>query len=396
VESITAPELSLHRPNPVDPPPECPAHRAGGISRVRLPTGQVAWLVSRYEDIRALAVDPRISSHLNGLGTVSHEPVPRRHPNAPEHITNLDGAAHRRFRLPIARHFTARRLTQLAEYVRETADACFAEMERHGPGVDLVRTLAMRVPSDTICRLFGLPVADQGTFHELATLALGGFARSEEEQRAAGPRMFGYLAGIVADKHEHPDDGLFSDLVHGGYGFTDEEVLVLSGTLLVAGFDTTANMLALGTYALLDQRDQWDALAAAPDRAEAVGEELMRYLTVMQRGILRRAATDFDHAGTHFAEDDLVLLFLAAGDRDPDLVADPDVLDVTREPVRHLGFGYGPHQCIGQQLARLEMSVVWSGLVRRFPGLRLAVPAAEIRFRSDTVVFGVEELPVTW
>jgi cytochrome P450 len=208
--------------------------------------------------------------------------------------------------------------------------------------------------------------------------------------------MFGYLAGIVADKHEHPDDGLFSDLVHGGHGFTDEEVLVLSGTLLVAGFDTTANMLALGTYALLDQRDQWDALAAAPDRAEAVGEELMRYLTVMQRGILRRAATDFEYAGTRFAEDDLVLLFLPAGNRDPDLVAEPDVLDVTRDPVRHLGFGYGPHQCIGQQLARLEMGVVWSGLARRFPGLRLAVPAEEIRFRSDTVVFGVEELPVTW
>lgn len=395
MEPIALPTLSLRRDNPLDPPPECPAHRAAGITRTRLPTGQDAWLVSRYQDIRALSTDPRISSNLNGLGTVSHEPLPRRHPGAPEHITNLDGDEHQRFRTPIAQHFTLRRLRELTDYVRASSEACFAEMRRQGPGVDLVQALATRVPADTICRLFGLPAEDQATFRQLASLALGGFARTDEE-RQAGPRMFTYLAQIVADKHQHADDGLFSDLVHGGYGFSDQETLIMAGTLLVAGFDTTANMLSLGTYALLEKRSQWDELRARPERVDAVTDELMRYLTVMQRGILRRAAEDFSYGDVAFARDDLVLLYLPSGNRDPDLVPDPDVLDVTRSPSPHVGYGYGPHRCLGQQLARMEMAIVWCGLVRHFPDLRLAIPAEQVKFRSDTVVLGIEELPVAW
>ncbi|MGV4924105.1 cytochrome P450 [Streptomyces sp. BHT-5-2] len=390
------PALSLDRGDPLDPPGPCAHYREAGIHKVRIPTGYDAWLVSRHDDIRSVAADKRISSFLHGLGTVSHERLPRRGDADVPHITNLDGADHLRLRMPVARHFTARRVRQLEEAITAMTHECLVDLERSGPGTDLVRTVGMRVPSFTICALFGLPRADQEMFERLAMTALGGFADSRAEQQRAAPELFTYLAEVVERKKQAPDDALFSDLVHGGHGLSDQEILTLIGTLLVAGYDTTAHMISLGVYAMLRDRPQWEALVQDPALADLAVEELLRYLTVMQRGLLRRANEDLTFDGVDIRKDDLVLLHLPAGNHDPDFVPLPDQLDITRPPGRHLAFGYGPHQCIGQQLARMELRVVYRELAVRFPTLRMAHAEEETSFRSEHVVYGLEKLPVTW
>ncbi|MFH8404375.1 cytochrome P450 [Streptomyces sp. NPDC018019] len=396
METSIVPALSLDRDDPLDPPGPCARYRAAGIHKVRIPTGYEAWLVTRHEDIRALASDKRISSFLHGLGTVSHERLPSRGDGDVPHITNLDGADHLRLRMPVARHFTARRVRRLEEAVTRITRECLADLERQGPGADLVRTVGLRVPSFTICALFGLPREDQEMFERLAMTALGGFAQDREEQQQAAPELFAYLAKVVGTKRSEPDDALFSDLIHGGHGLSDQEVLVLIGTLLVAGYDTTAHMISLGVYALLRNRPQWELLAADPSLADSAVEELLRHLTVMQRGLLRRAKEDLQYGGAEIRKDDLVLLHLPAGNHDPDFASLPDELDITREPGRHLAFGYGPHQCIGQQLARMELRVVYRELTNRFPAMRLQLPDERTTFRDAHVVYGPEELPVTW
>ncbi|HET9874370.1 MAG TPA: cytochrome P450, partial [Mycobacterium sp.] len=247
-----------------------------------------------------------------------------------------------------------------------------------------------------ICEMLGVPEQTRQVFVR-NTAVVGDRESTPEELRAAVEGNRGGMLAVIRDKREHPDGGFLSALVHEPETrFSEEELVSIGLLLLVNGNETTANMLALGTYALLEHPDQLARLRAEPGRWDAAVEELLRFLTIVQFGIVRVAAADVELAGATIREGDPVVLGLSAANRDPARFADPDRLDVTRTELSHLAFGHGVHQCVGQHLARAEMQIAYRALFERFAGLRLAVPAAEVRPRAEMNIYGVHELPVRW
>ncbi|GII60869.1 hypothetical protein Skr01_09540 [Sphaerisporangium krabiense] len=238
-----------------------------------------------------------------------------------------------------------------------------------------------------------MPYEDRGFFQEHIDKFLGGEV-GDEELIASYTAVQHYLAELVAAKRADPTDDVLSDLTDGD--LTDEELRGMALILLSAGFDTTANMLALGTFALLRNPEQLAALRADPALAEQAVEELLRYLSVAKQ-FFRVALEDVELGGHTIPAGTTVILSLNTANRDPERFPDPHTLDLRRQDGGHLAFGHGIHQCLGQQLARVEMRVAFPALLTRFPTLRLAVPAEEVALRPETAdIYGVKSLPVTW
>jgi cytochrome P450 len=189
---------------------------------------------------------------------------------------------------------------------------------------------------------------------------------------------------------------MLSGLITSGEDLTDEEISGMGVLLLVAGHETTANMLGLGTLTLLTNPDQLAALRADPSLIDNTVEELMRFLTILQLGTIRTALEDVELAGRVVKAGETLSLSLPAANRDPERFSDPDKFDITRSANGHLSFGHGVHQCLGQQLARIEMRIAYARLFEEFPDLRLAVPVEEVPLRTDMGIYGVHELPVEW
>ncbi len=394
----TVPTLPSVRPPgcPFDPPPELlRAREHGPISRYAFPDGHRGWLVTGYDLVRSVLADPRFSSRRE---LMTHHPtidysgieVP---PAPPGEFLLMDEPQHGRYRKRLARRFTARRMGLLAERVAQITTEHLDAMEEAGPPADLVTAFARPVPAVVICELLGVPYSDRGSFQEHVESFMGGEA-SDEEVFAAYTATQEYLAELVAAKRAHPTDDVLSDLTDGD--LTDEELRGMSLLLLAAGLDTTANTIALGTFALLENPAQLAALRADPALADGAVEELLRYLTVAKT-FLRTALEDVELGGRTVEAGTAVILSYHAADRDPDRFPEPHVLDLRRDAGGHLAFGHGPHLCLGRQLARVELRVALPALLTRFPTLRLAVPAEEVRLRPETAdVFGVKSLPVSW
>ncbi len=211
--------------------------------------------------------------------------------------------------------------------------------------------------------------------------------------------MRAYMFDLIAAKRRRPEDDLLSGLAQRETPegeLTDEELVNIGNLLLIAGHETTANMLALGTLTLLQHPDQLAVLRSDPPLLDQAVEELLRYLSIVQFGVVRTALEDFEVGGRHIRAGEPIIASLASADRDAAQFPDPDVLDLTREYSPHLAFGHGVHQCLGQQLARVEMKAGFRALFERFPTLRLAVPLDQVPMRTDMFVYGVHELPVTW
>ncbi|MET7335164.1 cytochrome P450, partial [Nonomuraea sp. NPDC005650] len=252
---------------------------------------------------------------------------------------------------------------------------------------------AKPIPAVIICELLGVPYEDRGRFQENIDKFLSGEV-GDEELIAAYLATQQYLAELVAAKRANPTDDVLSDLLDSD--LTDEELQGMALILLSAGFDTTANMLALGTFALLQNPEQLAALRAEPELAEGAVEELLRYLSVA-KGFGRVALEDVELGGQTIKAGTTVLLTYNTANRDPERFTDPHALDLRRREGGHLAFGHGIHQCLGQQLARVELRVALPALLERFPTLRLAVPADEVALRPETAdIYGVKSLPVTW
>ncbi|MEU0570965.1 cytochrome P450 [Nonomuraea sp. NPDC005983] len=386
------------RPSPFDPPEELGRWREEApLSPLAYPGGHQGWLVTGYAAARAVLADPRFSSRLEKLrwpidweGFESNElALP------PGFFMQLDPPDHTRFRRRLAAQFTVRRLKGLEpEVERITADVLDA-MERGGAPADLVREFALPVPSLVICELLGVPYADRERFqHDSATALRTG--STKEEVGAAMTSLFGYLYELVGKKQAQPANDLLSGLVVEG-GLTQEEIAGAGLLLLVAGHETTASMLGLGAYVLMENPDQLGALRQNPSLMEGAVEELLRYLSVAHLGPLRAALEDVEIAGQTIRKGEVVTLSIPAANRDPGRFQDPERLDVTKPvQVGHLAFGHGIHQCLGHQLARIEMRVAFRALFERFPGLRPAVPPEEVPMRTDMTIYGAHSLPVTW
>jgi cytochrome P450 len=394
--------LPRERSCPYDPPEEYRRLRADApVSRLAWPGGRTGWLLTRYADARAVLADPRFSSRAGSLSSPLREMPPEAQEllrTTPAQLLTLDPPEHTRYRRLLTGHFTVRRMRTLEEHVAEIVDRHLDALGAMAPPVDLVQAFALPVPSLVICELLGVPYADRHDFQRRAA-ALLSLATPIPDVLAVRAELRRYMRELVADKRRHPAEDLLSDLtrvpVDSG-GLSDEEVVSLGILLLLAGHETTANMLALGTLALLEHPDQLGALRADPALLDPAVEELLRYLTIVQFGLVRVPTEDVEIGGHRIRAGEPVLVSLAAANRDPAEFTDPERLDVTREYSRHLAFGHGVHQCLGQQLARIEMRAGFGGLLRRFPGLRLAVPAEQVPMKSGSIVYGVRELSVTW
>lgn len=381
---------------PLAPPAEFAEWRAADGLRLASWRGMPTWVISRYEDIRAALTDPRLSADTipTEFKTASADG------NLPEIFPRIDDPEHNRLRRMMTRDFTFRRAEAMRPQIQELVDGFIDTMIEKGPPSDLVRDFALPVPSLVISLLLGVPYEDHEFFQLHSTRGLDS-TLSEEEKSAASGTVFGYVFELVRRKQAQPGDDLLSRLVvdHVATGALSLETAAMNGVIMLqAGHETTASMISLGILALLQHPDQLARLRDAEDDAVAanVVEELMRYLSIVHSLVERVALEDLTIAGQLIRAGDRVLMNLPAGNWDGAFVDHPDTLDVDRGARGHLGFGFGVHQCIGQNLARVEMQVALTTLARRLPGLALAVPEEQLRFQNEQEIYGVEDLPVTW
>ncbi|MFH8350142.1 cytochrome P450 [Streptomyces sp. NPDC018045] len=362
------------------------------LRRMRYPDGHLGWLATGHSVIRAVLADPRFSARYELL----HLPIPGGPdvlpPASAGDLSGVDAPEHTRYRRLLTGKFTVRRMRQLTERVeRITADHLDA-MERHGGPVDLVQAFARPVPALMICELLGVPYTERADFLAYEDI-LSDHSLDPDENARAFTVLQDYLRELVLAKRAAPTDDLLSDLATSD--LTDEELTGTGAFLLGAGLETTANMLAHGTFALLRHPDQLAVLRTDPGLADQAVEELLRYLTIADTGA-RTAREDLELAGHSIKAGETVTFSLHAANRDPARFPDPDTLDLRRKATGHLAFGHGAHQCLGQQLARVEMRVAFPALLTRFPTLRLAVPPEEVPLRTNANIYGVRRLPVTW
>ncbi|MBX6383916.1 MAG: cytochrome P450 [Microbispora sp.] len=388
--------LPLTRERAFDPPDELARLRAEApIQRMMYADGHEGWLVTGYAEARAILADNRFSTRSELL----HSPIPQRgelnkEPLTPGFFLRMDPPAHTRFRRLLTGQFTVRRMKQLEPRIEEITNGRLDAMEREGAPADLVESFALPIPSLVICELLGVPYEDRAKFQRDSAVLLN-LSSSMRDIRAAVNDLLAYLHHLVALKSKEPADDILSGLIAGGE-LTTEEIAGVGLLLLIAGHETTANMLGLGTFALLTNPDQLAVVRDDPVAVENAVEELLRYLSIVHIGPVRAALEDVEIGGVQIKAGESVTLSIAAANRDPERFEGGDTLDVTRPAHGHLSFGHGIHQCLGQQLARIEMRIAFPALLRRFPNLRLAVPAREVPMRSDMAIYGVHRLPVLW
>ena len=412
------PEYPMARASgcPFDPPPALrDLQRQAPIRRVRIWDGTSPWLVTGFEDQRSLLADPRMSADCTNHGfpydslniaSTSTEVVPGTSPDDPEPesrpivFINMDEPEHARQRRMISGAFALKRVEAMRPAVQQIVDDLIDAMLAGPKPIDLVEALAYPVPSLVTCELLGVPYQDHDLFQECSTL-LAKRLTPPEVQFAAFAQLREYLDKAIGERLAHPTDDLLSTLagrVAAGE-ISQGQATNTSMMLLFGGHDTTANMIALGTVALLQHPDQLARVRENSDDPALIAstvEELLRYLSIPQTGRRRVALEDVEIAGVTIHAGEGVIIPTDIANRDPSIFADPDRLDVERNPRQQLAFGFGIHQCLGQPVARLELEVVYSTLYRRIPTLRLATELEQLPFKHDAIIYGVYELPVTW
>ncbi|HJP80058.1 MAG TPA: cytochrome P450 [Pseudonocardiaceae bacterium] len=377
--------------------------RDEGISQVSLwGNGQNVWWVSRHEDARAILNDRRFSSdrRRDNFPIFNDDQATReRFRSQPPSMIGLDGAEHAAARRAVIGEFTVKRIAamqpRIQQIVDEQIDKMLAADERP---VDLVQMLSLAVPSIVICEMLGVPYVDHDFFQSRSSALIRRSSDSEEKTRAFD-ELRGYLDQLITAKEAEPGDDLFSRQIarQREEGGVDHPSLVsMAFILLLAGHETTANMISLGTIGLLENPEQLAAIKADPAKTPLAIEELLRYFTIVELVTSRVATEDVEIGGVTIKADDGVVVSGLSANWDPEVFAEPEHLDVQRGARHHIAFGYGPHQCLGQNLARLELQIVFDTLFRRIPGLRLAVPVDDVKFKTDANIYGVYELPVTW
>ncbi|MFC4591038.1 cytochrome P450 [Sphaerisporangium corydalis] len=383
---------------PFDPPPALRARQEEApLAKVGLADGSTPWLVTRYAEQRALLSDPRVSSDITRPGYPSPVPLPA--DGSPVSFILMDDPEHHRLRRMVTAPFTIRRVEAMRPAVQKIVDGLIDDMLAGPRPVDLVEVFALPVPSLVICELLGVPYDDHDMFQDNSKTIIKRDAAPEQRQAAFG-RLAAYLDELMGAKLADPGTDLLSGLavrVNAGE-LSRQEAARMGVLLLIAGHETTANMIALGTLALLEHPGQLALLRGTDDPKVVAGavEELLRYLNITHNGRRRVALEDIEIAGEVIRAGDGLIMANDIGNRDPSVFPDPDRLDLHRDARRHVAFGFGVHQCLGQPLARMELQVVYSTLYRRVPTLRLAVGLDRIPFKHDGAVYGAYELPVTW
>ena len=384
------PEMPLYmRRDGFGPVPELgQARDAEGVVEIKTPFGLTVYVVTRHEDIRRVFADADTfsSAKASYAGPARRDGM----------LIMYDPPEHTRLRKMLTPEFTVRRMRRLEPRISEIVDAALDDLERAGKPADLVSLFALPVPSLVICELLGVPFADREGFQGRSARMLD-LSLPRDEQVRASRENREYMAELVARAQADPGEDMLGMLVREHKDDLDtEELIGVADLLLLAGHETTSNMLGLGTLALLQNPDQLALVRDDPSRVEAAVEELLRWLSIVHTLPPRKTTAQVEIAGRVIPEGSLIIPSIPAANRDGSFIEDPETLDVTRGALGHVAFGHGVHHCLGAPLARMEMRIAFPALLRRFPGLALADPAAEPAFRVYGVVFGLKSLPVTW
>ncbi|HKS99239.1 MAG TPA: cytochrome P450 [Rugosimonospora sp.] len=371
--------------------------REGPVHPIALPTGATAWLVTRYPDVRRALADPRLSKGgiVSPIGYLPGLP-PEIHAGVARHMLTTDPPDHTRMRRLVAAAFTPRRVESLRPRIEQITGELLdrvAGRERF----DLIDELAFPLPIRVICELIGVPPADQGSFREWSNVLVAGMA-AREQLPAANRSMLGYVHGLIEAKRAEPADDLLSALIavrDEGDQLSGPELTSTVFLLLIAGHETTVNLIGNGAYLLLTHPEQWDRLRARADELlPGAVEEFLRYESPVQTATYRVTTEEVELGGVRIPAGQPVLISLLSANRDEEQFADAGRFDVAREPGPHLAFGHGIHFCLGAPLARLEGQVAFRALLTRYPMLRLAEPDADPVWRPGTLMHGLAALPV--
>ncbi|WP_328342002.1 cytochrome P450 [Micromonospora sp. NBC_00421] len=373
----------------------------GPVTRVLLPTGATAWLVSRHTDVRQLLRHPAFSSDLSRPGFPLLRPLPPEATrNSEGTFIQLDGDAHFRLRRMLTAEFMIKNVRRIEPLIAQTVDEALADLAAAGAPADLVSTFALPMPSKVICHLLGVPYADHDFFQSRSRVLLDRGTSPEEIQHTVG-ELRDYLRALIDRKRVRLDEAddllirLIRERVEPGELGVDE-LVGMALLLLIAGHETTANMIGLSVLLLTRHPEQYALLRDRPELAAGLVDELLRYLSIVRTGLLRVATEDVEIGGRLIRAGEGAIVLIALANRDAEVFDEPDGFDPYRQAHRHLAFGFGMHQCIGQPLARAELRIALVELARRFPDLRVTADPQELSTRDNSIVFGLDALPVTW
>ncbi|MBF8184834.1 cytochrome P450 [Nonomuraea sp. K274] len=386
----------------IDPPAEWAELRSKcPVAHVTLPSGDRATLLTRYDDVKEVLADPRFTRRLNapdaarlsaeGGGVFSSEMAS---------IIPDGGEEHQHWRRLVAKWFTAKRMAAMRPAMAQIAEDLIDGMVERGAPGDLKAGLGFPLPVFVICDMLGVPASDRDRFSYWSDALLNLTRYSEAEIEAAQGEFFQYMSDLVAAKRAEPGEDLLSELIAVGGpedgGLSDIQILVTGMALLVAGHETTANMIGKMVSMLLADRSRWERLLADPSLIRTTVEESLRYDANSGFGLPRYLPEETEVSGTVLPRGTTVVCSMAAANRDENAFAAAAEMDLTRSPNPHLAFGAGAHSCLGQALARTELQVVLEVLLRRLPTLELAVPVEELERVEGLAVGGLRTVPVSW
>jgi cytochrome P450 len=360
------------------------------------------WFLTRYDDVELLLRDDQrfVRDQRSAL-----PPEQVYQPNELDvllnnHMLNKDGAEHRRLRNLVSKAFTPLRIKALRPRIQSITDQLIDEVQERGE-MDLIADYAFQVPTIVISELLGVPVGDRAHFKAWSNAFVAPALDEASQARAAElmREFVGYLRELFALRRQAPQDDLISALVRAqetGNQLSEAELVSTTVLLIVAGHETTVNLIGNAVLALLRQPEAWRLLAQDSAQMEAAVEEFLRHDGPVERALVRWAAQDTVLGGHQIKKGDMVIGIVASANRDPEHFAQPEKLDLQRGPQRHLAFGHGAHYCLGAPLARLEGEIALSTLLRRLPNLRLTVPESELIWRTVPIFRGLMTLPVSW
>ncbi|KOV57738.1 cytochrome P450 [Streptomyces sp. MMG1121] len=384
----------------------CPYHPPAGydplraarpLTRVRLYDGRAVWLVTGIAAARDLLGDPRLSADQDNEAFPSPtEGFKNRVRGRRLSLLGMDDPEHKTLRRTVIPTFTAKRVSALRPKIQEIVDALIDDIIAQGPPAELVSAFALPVSSQVMCLMLGVPYADHEFFEEQSRRLIAG--PTVEDTQRGGEQLDAYLGALIERKQREPGDALLDELIHQPLAegaIRPDELMALAALLVVAGHETTTNMISLGAFTLLEHPDRLAELRADPELMPAAVEELLRFCAVAEGG-MRVATQDIEYAGQTIRANDGVVMSTSLINRDTAAYSAPDELDWHRPDRHHLAFGFGMHQCLGQNLARAEIEIALRTLFDRLPGLKLAAPVSEIPFKPGTTLQGMLQLPVRW
>ncbi|GAB3905926.1 cytochrome P450 [Microbispora bryophytorum subsp. camponoti] len=362
------------------------------ITKVTTAMGDEAWLITGYEEIRQVFADDRF-----GRSHPTPDTAARLSNNAllggPTGEYATERSVHKEMRRLLGPAFSARRMRRLSDRIGSLVGNLLDGLAEQGPPADLHAGLSLPLPIQVICELLGVPYEDRDRFRAMAEAMTD--LTHPERSAAAQMEMNAYTYEIVKAKRDDPGEDVYSDLATAS--LPEDDVARIAGGLLFAGHETTVNQIDYGVLLFLRNPAQRDALLSDPSLVDGAVEEIMRVASPSEHGLVRYAHEDVEVAGVPIRAGELVMLSTPAANRDERAYPDPDMFDILRsDPQPHVGFGHGPHHCLGASLARIELRAVFGSLFTRFPTLALAVPYEELQAHTDRLAGGFPALPVTW